>query len=1405
MGTKGSATTTTATQPNPQAMAQYETLLSQAQNVANTPYQAYGGEGVAGVNPEQYSGISGINSYANAAQPAIQTAEGMATAAASPITAAQIQNYENPYTQQVVDSTQAQFNNENAQQNQGVISNAAAQGALGGNRVGVAEANLANQQQLAQAPVIAGLESSGYTQGVNTALTEQQALASGAYSLGNLGVSGQNAGLTGANAQVGAGSLEQQTQQAQDTYNYQQYLNQLAFPYQQLGWESGIDTGVGSQMGGTSQTTAPPPNQLAQYLGLGVAGAGMFAAPAGGTSAAAGLGSAFSSALPALAAFASGGAVHHTGVAPDQYTVPESHETLLAQQRQLIHGHRRVQMFPHGTSELNTPHGMGRVVGHSGVFHFDPKKVDAGHIKHLSEQGREHELLDLGPISKNEVISRVQHGEVPLAVVERQPNGVEVRAAIGTHTTVHHQIAAMHHTKSPGNSIHIEDPRETLVRRRGRAAGGRINFDSGGGVAGAPYGASGMPYGGGQSLIPGMSITRGSGAPKPPSIPAPPTATQQMQQIGALAKTLTGGGNNPSSGVNPTVPGANNVTGLNYAPNGTPIVTPTFGVAGEMPDTAARGGRIGSYAGGGVANLPMHNRIMMPRGYADGGSPSEMDISQASIPDIPSEDFSPNYTMADVGLNPAPWTPSQMPTNFQAPVGVVPSNAAAPASGLPTEGGLGAMAAVPTGIAPSGLPTQGGLGDMASIPLEASGIEPPPAAAPLSDATNVAAPPGGVTLGGGPTQRVDIGGHGPASVRANNPGAQYPSTDAKRFGMVGYDIIGGGHQIAVFPSPVNGAAANFDLLDRNYTGLTVGQIGSKWTGGNGSGVPGYDPKMVVTKEMMADPNFAIPFMKAIASREAGQSNTIPDSDWMKAHEMFLAGGTPSGAPSGTNGVAVARDDNGVLPVHSMPTSGVAPNGVVPPVQNNIGPALMAAGFGMMASRSPFLGQAIGEGAMQGLASYTHSNEQEQTHKLKQSEIELEAKKLSQQADQFQQRQALEGKPYEQMTAKDKADLARRDSELKLHQQADERAALQPVVIGHVPDKYGNQIEVRGVKTSDGIRVINPVNGTLLPMGDSLPQMTPAHHAYENYIVPGVSENSVQTKGGAELDKDEAQIPENARLVSADLTPKTANPDFLKSLDPNDAALVKAIDEGRQPAPSLARPNKKNQQIMEWVNQYDPSFDASAAAARSGLRKSYLGAGKGGDNNASFDMAMQHIERFLNSAERLGNFTYAPGSMNKLRELYGSNFDTEYQSAAAAFNKDASAVATELMRATRGTGAGSVDEIRHWRDGLDITASPVTLRAAAKEAINLLEGRIYANGDRWNRGMNVDKDPLTWLSPKAQESFARIGNLDPAKPYTSIASPQNAASNPQNKQALDWANANPNDPRAAQIKQRLGVQ
>lgn len=294
MGSKGSQNTVTQNSntsstytPNPAAAAAYNSLLSRAGNVANLPYTAYSGELVAPVNAQQNLGIGNINANAGFAAPYIQQASQYANQAASPITAQQINQYLDPYTQQVVNATQAQFANQNAQQQNQLIGNAAAQNALGGDRVAVAQAQLAGQQNLAQAPIIAGLYSKGYGQALQTALAEQQNLANAAYSLGNLGVAGQQAALQGAGAQIGAGTLEQQTQQAQDQALYGQFVNAQAFPYQQTSWLAGLTGGVAPLMGGTtvgsgtSQTTQPAPSWLSQAAGLGLAGAGLIGGSGG--------------------------------------------------------------------------------------------------------------------------------------------------------------------------------------------------------------------------------------------------------------------------------------------------------------------------------------------------------------------------------------------------------------------------------------------------------------------------------------------------------------------------------------------------------------------------------------------------------------------------------------------------------------------------------------------------------------------------------------------------------------------------------------------------------------------------------------------------------------------------------------------------------------------------------------------------------------------------------------------------------------------------------------------------------------------------------------------------------------------------------------------------------------------
>jgi hypothetical protein len=290
--TTGFTNTTTNTTPNPAASAAYSNVLNTAQQVASTPYQPYTGQLVQGFSPDQLQAFQQVQQMQGMAQPYINSATNdtnQAVAAANPanFNAQSVNQYMSPYQSQVIGATEAQLANTNAQQQSALTGNAIAQGAMGGNRVGVAQAQLGGQQALAENQTIAGLENQGYSQALGEYNQQQAqnvgALQAGAYSLGQLGTEAQNAALQGSQALLNTGSLQQQLGQAQLSTNYQQFLNQQAYPFQVASWESGLVNSTGPNMGGTSNTTGvsqqnqstAAPTTAAQVAGAGTALAGL--------------------------------------------------------------------------------------------------------------------------------------------------------------------------------------------------------------------------------------------------------------------------------------------------------------------------------------------------------------------------------------------------------------------------------------------------------------------------------------------------------------------------------------------------------------------------------------------------------------------------------------------------------------------------------------------------------------------------------------------------------------------------------------------------------------------------------------------------------------------------------------------------------------------------------------------------------------------------------------------------------------------------------------------------------------------------------------------------------------------------------------------------------------------------
>lgn len=285
MGSKGSQTSSTTSSLPPEVLQNYQNVVNQAQTTAATPYQQYSGQLVAPENATEQAATTAATNAQGTYQPYFDQAQNYINTGTTPITpssidASTIAQYESPYNQQVINATQAQLNQNDAVQQQQLKGNAIAAGAFGGDRAAVAASTLAGQQDLANNQTIAGLENQNYTQALGEANTQQQAgmtaqQANNANALqasglsGALGNNAQNNELSGASAEMAAGQIGQQTQQNENTAGYQQFEQQLAYPFQNTQYLANIVEGLGNQ-GGTSTTTSPSTqsNSVLGFLGL---------------------------------------------------------------------------------------------------------------------------------------------------------------------------------------------------------------------------------------------------------------------------------------------------------------------------------------------------------------------------------------------------------------------------------------------------------------------------------------------------------------------------------------------------------------------------------------------------------------------------------------------------------------------------------------------------------------------------------------------------------------------------------------------------------------------------------------------------------------------------------------------------------------------------------------------------------------------------------------------------------------------------------------------------------------------------------------------------------------------------------------------------------------------------------
>ena len=234
-GSSGGGTTNTQT-IDPAMMAIYNDVYNQSKTLANQPYLPYTGPRVAGFNPDQLTGFDATRNMFGQSMGynPRRSLNALANMSAPSILDRNIGAYQNPYTQQVVDTTLADLDRYRQMAVSRDQDRAIGAGAFGGSRSGVleAETNRAFADQAAR--TAAGLRQGGFDRATSLAGQDigreinNRAFQSGLFG-SQLADQYKNMGLLS-----GIGGQQQQFQQQALNQAYNQYADAMGYGNRQL-------------------------------------------------------------------------------------------------------------------------------------------------------------------------------------------------------------------------------------------------------------------------------------------------------------------------------------------------------------------------------------------------------------------------------------------------------------------------------------------------------------------------------------------------------------------------------------------------------------------------------------------------------------------------------------------------------------------------------------------------------------------------------------------------------------------------------------------------------------------------------------------------------------------------------------------------------------------------------------------------------------------------------------------------------------------------------------------------------------------------------------------------------------------------------------------------------------------
>lgn len=224
-------------------------------------------------------------------------------------------------------------------------------------------------------------------------------------------------------------------------------------------------------------------------------------------------------------------------------------------------------------------------------------------------------------------------------------------------------------------------------------------------------------------------------------------------------------------------------------------------------------------------------------------------------------------------------------------------------------------------------------------------------------------------------------------------------------------------------------------------------------------------------------------------------------------------------------------------------------------------------------------------------------------------------------------------------------------------------------------------------------------------------------------------------------------------------------EYLATLNPETAATVRAIAEGRIAPPSI---NSRSPQARAMVNHlyaYDPNGDTTIWKSRNETRAAFS---KGTEGRAvtSLGTLMGHMSDLADTSDKLAQKNLKPWNKveNAIRDNLGGT-------ALADYNITRTAVADELSRVFQGTGVAAENEKQRWLDALDDSRTPAQFRRVVGRLVSLTESRMQNLAAQYDRGMHYTPDnPQSaavngFLSGPSKEKYQRLKQWSTTEPET----------------------------------------